>query len=117
VRHAIVDWRPFDYYSFEAEGMIPGTKNLFTIYLQPAEKVTKVLGTVSASSGPEESAAKNDEMMSDFGPEQVRAGCRMLRDKILRDLELGVIVQAEPASPSPTQIEAAAASSLAGSSG
>jgi hypothetical protein len=115
VRQAIVDWHPFEYFTYDSAGMLPGTSNLTTVYLSPIENGTRVLASVGHTRGPDEASQQWDQIMVTQGPDRIREGCARLRQRILNDLELGIIVQPKPFSPNARQVEDAIAAALANS--
>jgi hypothetical protein len=103
IQHAVVDWRPFDYYTYESAGALPETINLVTTYLEPTATGTKMVGVCGKTMGPETASLENDAFILENVPEAARNGCQALLDRIQGDIELGVIIQ--PAKP-PIDLEA-----------
>ncbi len=97
-RHAIVDWKPFEYYTYETSGLVPDTKILVTMNLTPNQDGTRVVGVCGKSIGPPEACAENDAHMLQNVPENARAGCQALYERVIKDLELGIIFDAPRAS-------------------
>ncbi|NIM94100.1 MAG: DUF2652 domain-containing protein [Anaerolineales bacterium] len=112
VQQAIVDWRPFQYYTYESEGVVPGTCNLVTIYLQPFEGGTRILGACGKSIGPESVSEQNDDFILQNVPAAAQDGCRKLYERVRVDLELGIIVQPHAIAVSSEEVEAAVELSL-----
>lgn len=98
IQHAVVDWRPFEYYTYESAGALPDTCNLVSIYLNPIEGGTRIVGACSRTIGSKSASVENDAFILENVPEGAREGCRALFNRIQGDIELGVIVQ--PAAPS-----------------
>lgn len=107
IRQAIVDWRPFKYFSYEMAGMVPDTSNLTTVYLQPLAEGTRVVVAISYSSGPDAVRDQNDRIVAEQAPEFIKAGCQRLLERVEADLELGIIVQPQVLPLASNQIEAA----------
>jgi hypothetical protein len=113
-RQAIVDWRPFDYYTFQVDGMLPGTNNMITVQLLPTDTGSRVVATISHTASSEDAISQQyDEMLAKTAPEQVRIGCRKLQERIKTDLELGVIVQPKKVTMTAAQISMAVNTALA----
>jgi uncharacterized protein YndB with AHSA1/START domain len=96
IRHAIVDWRPFEYYTYESDGMVPGTKSLVTMNLVPILNGTRVVGVCGRSMGDQNASVENDKVMIHNVPDIARAGCQALYERVMSDLELGIIIQPKP---------------------
>jgi hypothetical protein len=113
-RQAIVDWRPFDYYTFQVDGMLPGTNNMITVQLLPTDTGSRVVATIGHTASSEDSISQQyDEMLAKTAPEQIRIGCRKLQERIKTDLELGVIVQPKTVTMTAAQISMAVNTALA----
>jgi hypothetical protein len=113
IRQAIVDWHPFEYFTFQMDGMIPGTSNQTTVHLIPTDSGTCVKVAVSHASGPEGARQEWDAMTVKEAPEIIRSGCEKLKERIKRDIDLGIVVPSKSISPTADQITAAAATALA----
>jgi hypothetical protein len=112
IHQAIVDWHPFDYFTIQVDGGMPGTSNLLTTHLLPSASGTKVLAAIGHSSGPEQIRQQWDEMTLQQAPELIREGCVKLQERIQDDLAKGVIVQPGASSISHELIEAAVTTAL-----
>lgn len=112
IRQAIVDWRPFQYFTFEVPGMLPETKNLATTKLTATESGTHVHAYCSKTSGPEPARRENDAIILENLPSGSMQGFQKLHERMLADIELGVIVPLNPASLASEHVEAELASSL-----
>jgi uncharacterized protein YndB with AHSA1/START domain len=98
IEHAVIDWRPFEYYTYESSGALPNTCNHVTIFLEPNDGGTRVVGVCSHTIGSEPAAKENDAIVLENVPTFAQQGCQALLDRVQRDLELGIIFQ--PATPS-----------------
>jgi hypothetical protein len=98
IEHAVIDWRPFDYYTYESAGAVPDTCNNVSIYLTPIEGGTRIVGACSHTIGSEPAAKENDTIVLENVPVFAQQGCEALLDRVQRDLELGVIFQPTAAS-------------------
>jgi hypothetical protein len=107
LRHAIVDWQPFEHYTYESEGAVPGTRNYVTVYLHPLEKGTRVIGVCGKSFGDESACTDNDTFLLENVSQEAQNGCKLLNDRVRGDLDLGIIVQASTIQPTTDQIESA----------
>ena len=114
IRHAIVDWQPFEYYTYESDGAVPGTRNHVTVYLHPSEEGTKITGVCGKSFGDESACADNDTFLLENVPQVAQDGCKSLSDRVRGDLDLGIIVQASSIQPTIGQIESAIDASISG---
>jgi hypothetical protein len=114
IRHAIVDWQPFEYYTYESDGAIPGARNHVTVYLHPLEKGTRVIGVCGKSFGDETACADNDTFLLENVSRRAQDGCKSLNDRVRGDLDLGIIVQASFIQPTIGQIELAIDASMSG---
>ena len=106
-RHTIVDWQPFEYYTYESDGVVPGTCNHITVYLHPSEAGTRVVGVCGKSFGDETVCADNDSFILENVSHEVQDGSRLLYERVRGDLDLGIIVQASSLPPSTEQVESA----------
>jgi len=114
LRHAIIDWQPFEYYTYESDGVIPGSCNHVTIYLHPTEEGTKVVGVCGKSFGDESACTDNDKFLLENVSQEAQNGCKSLNDRVRGDLDLGIIVQASSFESTTGQIESAVESSISG---
>ena len=110
VRHPILDWRPFEYYTYES-AWPAGLSVTVTIRLVPIDGGTHVLG-IYGLHGPVlpriivKSLRRKPQAES-------QEGLDALRDIIERELNSGVAVRPEAANVAPDQIAEAAKASLA----
>ncbi len=113
-RHAIVDWQPFEYYTYESDGVVPGTCYRVTVFLHPSEEGTRVIGRCGKSFGDETACAENDSFILENIPQNAQDGNRLLHNRVRGDLDLGIIVQGSSIQPTIDQIESAVESSMSG---
>jgi len=112
---AVIDWRPFEYYTYESTMPQVGTQMRFTIRLVPTEAGTRVQLICSRATGPLLKRKLTDQFVSSKKNQQdILRGVESLRQVILKELAEGVVVLPEPVSVAPEQIAAAAQASLAG---
>jgi hypothetical protein len=112
IRQAIVDWRPFEYFTFQMDGMLPGTSNLTTVHLVPMETGTCVKAAISHASGPEGARQEWDVMTAEQAPKLIRSGCEKLKERIERDIDLGIIVPSKTSGLTAEDISSAAEAAL-----
>lgn len=112
LRQVIVDWRPFEYFTFEVPGPLPGTKNLVTTELTATASGTHVTASCSKTSGPETVRSKNDALILENLPTSTMQGFEKLHERVQADIELGVIVRPQATSLASEHVEAELASSL-----
>ncbi|MGD8850452.1 MAG: DUF2652 domain-containing protein [Anaerolineales bacterium] len=112
IRQAIVDWHPFDYFTFQMDGMIPGTSNLTTVHLLPMETGTCVRAAISHASGPDGAREEWDVLSAREAPGLIRSGCEKLKERIKRDIDLGIIVPSKSSTPTADEITSAAEAAL-----
>jgi len=112
---AVIDWRPFEYYTYESTMPQVGTQMRFTIRLVPTEAGTRVQLICSRATGPLLKRKLTDQFVSSKKNQQdILRGVESLRQVILKELAEGVVVLPEAVSVAPEQIAAAAQASLAG---
>jgi Protein of unknown function (DUF2652) len=109
--HAIVDWRPFDYYSYEAQ-MGPGLLGTFTTRFVATEGGTRVISTVGRLQGSAFARNKFKLQRGKFAIARQEA-VDAFRDFIIQELETGATVRPEASSVPAEQVTAAAQASLA----
>lgn len=114
IPHAILDWRPFEYYTWNTD--IPGmsTQALTTVRLIPSEVGTRMLFIVGYSTGPADERKLTDQYVGSEYRQGAEMTVEALRQTILRELAEGVVVLAEPARVAPEAVAAAAQASLSG---
>jgi len=113
VRHAVLDWRPFEYYTYETE-MPMGAKSLITMRLSPAAGVeaTNVLGICSKPQGSLLARGALGVVRSKI-IKQVEEGLMALRKIILEELESGVALRPHRFVVPEEQVAAAVSASVA----
>jgi uncharacterized protein YndB with AHSA1/START domain len=113
IRHAVLDWKPFEYYTFETE-MPMGTKSLITTQLISVAggQSTKVLGICSKPEGNILARAALVVMRSKV-IQSIEAGTEALRKIILEELESGVALRPQPVAVPEEQVAAAVSASVA----
>jgi len=112
---AVIDWRPFEYYTYESTMPQVGTQMRFTIRLVPTEAGTRVQLICSRATGPLLKRKLTDQFVSSKkNQREILRGVESLRQVILKELAEGVVVLPEAVSVAPEQIAAAAQASLAG---
>ena len=115
IPQTVMDWRPFEYYTYESNIPQVGTHMMFTVRLIPSEAGTRVQMLCAKSTGPLLKRKVTDQVVrSQKNQKEIRRGMETLRQIILKELEEGVAVRQEPVSVAPEQISAAAQASLAG---
>jgi hypothetical protein len=111
ILHAIVDWRPFDYYTFEAK-IGPGVSGAFTTRYVPTESGTRVIALAGRLQG--SALARNKIKLQ---RRKLAAGRKeaidAFRDFIIQELKTGATVRPEASSVPADQVTAAAQASLA----
>lgn len=109
--HAIVDWRPFDYYSYEAQ-IRPGLSGTFTTLFKASENGTRVITTLGRLQG--SAIARNRfKLQKDKFAAARQKVVDTFRDFIIQELATGASVRPEASSVSSDQVTAAAQASLA----
>ena len=113
VRHAVLDWKPFEYYTYETE-MPMGAKSLITTLLIPVAggQTTKVLGICSKPEG-NLLARGVLAVMRPKVIQTVKAGSEALRKIILEELESGVALRPQRVVVPEEQVVAAVNASVA----
>ena len=113
VRHAVLDWKPFEYYTYETE-MPMGAKSLITTLLIPVAggQTTKVLGICSKPEG-NLLARGALAVMRPKVIQTVEAGSEALRKIILEELESGVALRPQRVVVPEEQVVAAVNASVA----
>ena len=109
--HAIVDWRPFDYYSYEAQ-IGPTLSGTFTTRFVPTESGTRVIAMVGRLKG---SAFARNKFKLQLGKfvEARQEAIEAFRDFITQELETGATVRPEASSVPEELVTEAAKASLA----
>ena len=112
VLQPVVDWRPFEYYTYET-AMPAGLTVLITTRFVPVEGGTLVLGLCSK---PEGSIVARNVAKLLVGRAQANSqkGVDTLREIIMKELDSGKTVRPEASSVPSDQVTAAARASLAG---
>ena len=111
VVHAIVDWRPFEYYTYESP-MGPGLSGIITIRFIPIEGGTRVIGIGGQPQGPF-IARKMAKLFRRKALKQIEQLGDDFREVVMRELESGTTVRPEASSVPADQVTAAARTSLA----
>lgn len=113
IRHAVLDWRPFEYYTFEAD-MPLGTKSLVTTRFVPidAGQGTQVMGSCGKPQG--SFLARTALVAARTGViREIEAGTQALRRIILQELDSGVTLRPQPVLVPEEQVAAAVNASVA----
>ena len=113
IRHAVLDWRPFEYYTFETE-MPMRTKSLITTQFISVDggQATKVLGICGKPQGNFLARGALVAVRSKM-IQTIEAGMQALRKIILEELETGVTLRPEPVAVPEDQVAAAVETSMA----
>ena len=113
VRHAVLDWRPFEYYTYETE-MPMGAKSLVTMRFIPIDRgqATKALGYCGKPSGNFVARSALRAVRSKV-IQEVEAGMSALRTVILEELESGAALRPHPIVVPVEQVAAAVSASVA----
>ena len=109
--HAIVDWRPFEYYSYEAQ-IGPGLSGLFTTRFIPSDRGTRVVSMVGRLQGSIFARNKFKLQRGKLATARQKA-VDSFRDFIIQELETGATVRTEASNVPEDQVTAAARASLA----
>jgi len=109
--HAIVDWRPFDYYSYEAQ-IGPTLKGTFTTRFVPTESGTRVIAMVGRLQGSAFARNKFKLLLGKFVIARQEA-IEAFRDFIIQELESGASVRPEASTIPKELVTEAAQASLA----
>jgi hypothetical protein len=113
--HTVLDWRPFEYYTYESAIPQLGTRMRFTIRLIPAEAGTRVQMICAKSTGPLLKRKMTDQFVgSKKNQQDILRGVESLRQVILKELAEGTVVLPEAVSVAPEAVAAAVQASLAG---
>ena len=113
VRHAVLDWRPFEYYTYESD-MPMGAKSLVTTKFIPIDggQGTKVIAICGKPQGNLLArgalAAGRSKVI-----QSVQAGTDALQNIILDELESGVALRPHPVAVPEEQVAAAISASVA----
>jgi len=109
--HAIVDWRPFEYYTYETQ-IGPGLSGTITTRFISTESGTHVIATAGRLQG---SLIARNRFRLQQGKlaDGFKKGVDGLRDFIIQELETGATVRPEASSVPAEQVTAAAQASLA----
>jgi len=113
IRHAVLDWRPFEYYTYETE-MPMGAKSLITMRLSPAAGIeaTNVLGICSKPQGNLLARGALGLARSKI-IQEVEEGLVALRKIILEELESGAALRPHRFVVPEEQVAAAVSASVA----
>jgi uncharacterized protein YndB with AHSA1/START domain len=113
IRHAVLDWRPFEYYTFETD-MPMGTKSLVTVQFSPLDggQTTKMTGACSKPQGSLLARGALGAIRSKVR-QDIEAGVEALRKIILEELESGVAMSPQPILVPEEQVAAAVSASVA----
>ena len=107
----ILDWRPFEYYTYETQ-MGNGLSGTLTVRLVPTEGGTRVMGILGQFQGP--FIARNvARFMRGKLLKEIEQRGEDFREVIVQDLESGKAVRPEASSVPEDQVIAAAQASLA----
>jgi hypothetical protein len=112
ILQTILDWQPFEYYTFERPSFLPGTSNTFTIRFAPTENGTRVTDLAGRTKGPLVGRALNDMFLRLVGRRVMRAGQAALVQRIEEELAAGKAVRPARVEMSEEQVQAAVAASL-----
>ena len=107
----IVDWRPFEYYTYQTQ-MGNGLLGTLTVRLIPTESGTRIIGIVGQFQGPV-IARTLARLARGKIVKEVEQGAEDFRDLVLQELESGKAVRPEASSVPEDQVTAAAQASLA----
>ncbi len=109
--HAIVDWRPFEYYTYETL-IGPGLSGTITTRFMPTQGGTRVISILGRLQG--SIIARNRfKLKQGKFVAGIQKGVDAFRDFIIRELETGATVRPEASSVPADQVTAAAQASLA----
>ena len=109
----VVDWQPFEQYTFESTGFLPKTASLCTIWLTPTEDGTRVDFFMGKAHGPFINQFLENLGMRLMQRRYTVKGLQALQDRITQDIAEGNVVQSVPAEIPSDDIEEAIAESLA----
>jgi uncharacterized protein YndB with AHSA1/START domain len=115
IPQTVLDWRPFEYFTYESQMPVEGVTVMVTERFLPMEGGTRAQVICARSTGPPGNREMVDQHVSSaqFQRETLEA-MENLRAVIVRHLEQGVAVNPTPASVPPEAVTAAAQASLAG---
>jgi len=113
VRHAVLDWRPFEYYTYESD-MPMGAKSLVTTQFVPADggQATRVLAICGKPQGNFLARGALGVVRSKV-IQEVEAGLAALRKIILKELESGVALRPLAVPVPEDQVAASVSASVA----
>ena len=94
--HTVLDWRPFEYYTIQADGDVPRTTFLMTLYLSPTDHGTKLTIAGSRSKGPLVLRLLNDLLSILLHLRFYSNGVSALQQRIEKDIAEGKVIQTEP---------------------
>ncbi len=112
----IVDWQPFQQYTFETPGLFPKTTMLCTISLMPIDSGTRVSMRLGRTRGTKPLAVLTDlgmRVVARFMIKDIKKDIRHLQDRIEEEMAEGKVVQLNSVDIPSDQIEAAVVDSLA----
>ena len=113
IRHAVLDWRPFEYYTFETDIAL-GAKSLVTTRFMPIDggQGTRVMGSCGK---PQANFLVRGALVAVRSGvfRQIEAGTQALRRIILQELETGVALRPQPVVVTEEQVAAAVTASVA----
>jgi hypothetical protein len=111
VPQPVLDWRPFEYYTYETS-MPAGLSVIITTRFMPIEEGTRVLGLCSNPRG--SIVARNvAKLARGRAQSESQKGVDALKEIIIKELESGVAVRPEASSVPIDQVAAAAQASVA----
>lgn len=115
-RHTVVDWQPFEQYTYQSKGFFRWDSALITTQLTPTENGTRVITRIGKVMGPFVTRVIEDVITRFVAVRPLNEGCQILLDVIEQDLAEGRLTQPTAADQSvgasSSEIEAAAAESL-----
>jgi uncharacterized protein YndB with AHSA1/START domain len=113
IRHAVLDWRPFEYYTFETDIAL-GAKSLVTTRFMPIDggQGTRVMGSCGK---PQANFLVRGALVAVRSGvfRQIEAGTEALRRIILQELDSGVTLRPQPVVVPDEQVAAAVSASVA----
>ena len=89
----VVDWRPFDEYTFESKGYAPGTSSLMTTIFEPEGDGTKVTVLFGKARGSLVMRALENLGTRMMAPRYIKRGAQALREALERDQSERAAVQ------------------------
>jgi len=114
IPQTVLDWRPFEYFTYEALTPVEGVTVLVTERFLPIERGTRAQVICARATGPQPGREMVDQH---FGSPEFRRECleaaERLRELIVQHLEQGMAVSPAPARVTPEAVAAAAEASLA----